>query len=119
MKQVKIDISLIQGASHAVLNLYNHFVVALVLLPRDTRLPIDDVRMSVELIQRRNSFVGSVHTCTTFFIPPLIASPNFALDCVVVSFDVLFENKRLPQVKQLSLAACGLRVTSNAFILIF
>jgi hypothetical protein len=96
---------LIWGAQ-IVLNLENYFIVTFLL--RYARLSINNMRMSVEFIQRCDPIVGRVDTCTTFLIPPLVAAPDFTFNRVVVSLDVFLKDKRLTQVEELSLASSGL-----------
>lgn len=85
---------------------------------RDSWLSVNDMRMSMEFVQRYYSIVGCWHACPTLLIPPLITSPNFLFRSVVVRFYVFLKHKRLTKEKQLNFATGRLRVSWDEFVVI-
>lgn len=104
----------ISGRSNISLHIDHHR-----LLLRHPRLSVDDVRMCVEFVERRDAIIECVDACAALFVPPLIAAPNLPLDLFRVAFDVFFENEGLAEVEELGLSAGGLRVARDVFVLIW
>lgn len=87
-------------------------------LLRCARLPVDNMGVCVEFVQRSDAIVDGVDACATLLVPPLIATPNLLHNRRAAALHLLLEHERLAQVEQLSLAASCLRVAGNQLVLL-